>query len=148
MFLYHIRSKTEPPHDKTNIVVSAPSEDSDQPEHPPSLIRVVAVRMKIHWVLNYPLRAQQRLWSEWVDAQADLNLRWAHRSFCWFCHEVAQMLSFNKKYGKPIKLHKWFILRYLRGWNFYKNKLPRKFSMSIICNERWNATPKKYINTK
>ena len=21
-------------------------------------------------------------------AQADLNLRWAHRSFCWFCHEA------------------------------------------------------------
>ena len=22
----------------------------------------------------------------------DLSLRWAQRSFCWFCHEVAQML--------------------------------------------------------
>ena len=21
-----------------------------------------------------------------MDAQADLSLRWAHRSFCWFCH--------------------------------------------------------------
>ena len=34
----------EPPHDKTNKVVCAPSEDSDQPGHPPSLIRVFAVR--------------------------------------------------------------------------------------------------------
>ena len=26
-----------PPHDKTNIMTFAPSEDSDQPRHPPSL---------------------------------------------------------------------------------------------------------------
>ena len=49
--------KLEPPHDKT-------SEDSDQPGHPPSLIRVFAVRMKKAWVLSYPLSAQRRLWSE------------------------------------------------------------------------------------
>ena len=30
----------------------APSEDSDQPGHPPSLIRVFAVRMKNAWVLS------------------------------------------------------------------------------------------------
>ena len=39
----------------------APSEDSDQPEHPASLIRVFAVRMKKPWVLSYPLSAQRRL---------------------------------------------------------------------------------------
>ena len=39
----------------------APSEDSDQPGHPPSLIRVFAVRMKKHWVLSYALSAQRRL---------------------------------------------------------------------------------------
>ena len=33
----------------------APSEDSDQPGHPPSLIRGFAVRMKKAWVLSYPL---------------------------------------------------------------------------------------------
>ena len=31
-------AKMEPPHDKTNKVACAPSEDSDQPGHPPSLI--------------------------------------------------------------------------------------------------------------
>ena len=56
----------------------APSEDSDQPVHPPSLIRVFGVRMKKDWVFSYPLSAQRRLWSDWADAQADLNLRWAH----------------------------------------------------------------------
>ena len=43
----------------------APSEDSDQPGHPPKLS-------------SY---GQRRLWSDWVDAQADLSLRWAHSHF-------------------------------------------------------------------
>ena len=62
----------------------APSEDSDQPGHPPSLIRVFVVRMKKPWVLSYPLSAQRRLWSDWADAQADLSLRWAHTHFVGF----------------------------------------------------------------
>ena len=41
----------------------APSEDSDQPGHPPSLIRVFVVRMKKARVLSYPFSTQQRLWS-------------------------------------------------------------------------------------
>ena len=62
----------------------APSEDSDQPGHLPSLIRVFAVCMKKPWILSYPLSAQQRLWSDWADAQADLSLRWAHSHFVGF----------------------------------------------------------------
>ena len=91
----------------------APSEDSDQPGHPPSLIRIFAVRMKKAWalsfplsaqrrrwpdclislrcpqlkkawVLSYPLNAQRRRWSDWADAQADLSLRWAHSHFVGF----------------------------------------------------------------
>ena len=38
------QSANEPPHDKTNKMICAPSEDSDQLGHPPSLIRVFAVR--------------------------------------------------------------------------------------------------------
>ena len=60
------------------------SEDSDQPGHPPNLIRVFAVRVKKHWVLRYPLSAQRRLWADWADAQADLSLRWAHSHFVGF----------------------------------------------------------------
>ena len=62
----------------------------DQPRHPPSLIRVFAVRMKKAWVLSYPMSAQRRLRSDWANAQADLSLRWA-QSFCWFCREVAHI---------------------------------------------------------
>ena len=77
----------EPPHDKTNKMAIAPSEDTDQPAHPPSLIRVFAVHLKKHWVLSYPLSALRRLWSDW----ADLSLRWAQRLFCWFYYEVAHI---------------------------------------------------------
>ena len=61
--------------------LSPPSEDSDQPGHPPSLIRVFKVRMKKPLVLSYPLSAEQRLLSDWADAQADLSLSWAHTHF-------------------------------------------------------------------
>ena len=37
-----VEKKNEPPHDKTNKMVCAPSKDSDQSGHPPSLIRVFA----------------------------------------------------------------------------------------------------------
>ena len=74
--------KYEPLHDKTNKMVCAPNEDSDQPGHPPILIRVFTVRMKKAWVLSYPLSAQWRLWSDWADA--DLSLRWRTCHFVGF----------------------------------------------------------------
>ena len=52
---------SEPSRDKNNKMVCAPSEGSDQPGQPPSLIRVGAVRMEKAWVLSYPLSAQRRL---------------------------------------------------------------------------------------
>ena len=50
--------------------------------------------MKKPWVLSYPyypLSTQRRLWSDWADAQADLSLRWAQCSLCWFCHVAGQI---------------------------------------------------------
>ena len=54
------------------------------------------------------LHVDSKLWSDWVDAQADLSLRWAHKlillvldvigvhwvhmPFCWFWHEAAQII--------------------------------------------------------
>ena len=85
------KNKYEPQPDKTNKLTCAPSKDSDQPGHPPSLIRVFAVRVKKRWVLSYPLSTQQRLGSDWADAKADLSICWPHMSFCWFCHAVAHI---------------------------------------------------------
>ena len=62
----------------------APSEASNQPGHPPSLIRVFTVHMTKAWVLSYPMSAHRRLWSDWADTQADLSLRWEYSHFVGF----------------------------------------------------------------
>ena len=71
-------AQNEPPYDKTNKTACAPSEDSDQPGHLPSMIRVPAVRMKKAHVLSCLLSTHRRLirlggcpsWSEsLLDAQ-------------------------------------------------------------------------------
>ena len=43
---------------------------------------------------NFASGGWRRLWSDWADAQADLSLRWVHKSFCWFRHAVAQFSYF------------------------------------------------------
>ena len=92
----------------------APSEDSDQPGYPPSLIKIFAVRMKKAWVFSYPLSAQQRLWSDWADAQADLSLCWAHTHFVgfvilWLMHWKLPLMchsNFTSNFGKlSVPLH-------------------------------------------
>ena len=82
----------------------APSEDSDQPGHPPGRIRAFAVRMEKAWVLSYPLSAQRILWSDWADAQADPSLRWAHGSFYWFCSVAAYIYIFRSSEAMTILL--------------------------------------------
>ena len=74
-------------------MVCAPSKDSDQPGQLPSLIRVFAVRSMDSWGPNVSSCGQGRLWSDWVDAQADLSLHWAQWSFCWLCHEAAHLTN-------------------------------------------------------
>ena len=71
----------------------APSEDSDQSGHPPSLIRVFAVRSLGSWGPKLSSCGQRRLWSDWADAQADLFSLGAY-SFCWSCHVVAQIVNY------------------------------------------------------
>ena len=85
-------SKTnELEHDKTNKMTCAPSEDSDQPGHLPSLI---SLRCLHEGTMGHTLPTEctgktliRLCW--W--AQADLSLSWAHMSFCWFCRPVTQI---------------------------------------------------------
>ena len=77
-----------PPHDKSNKMTVLPAKTQISLRICP--VWLVFVCMKKALVLNYPLSAQQRLWSDWVDAQADLSLPWA-QSFCWFYHEATQI---------------------------------------------------------
>ena len=68
----------------------ATSEDSDQPAHPRSLIRVFADRMYILQPPGYPKRDKREHLPKSVDVQADLSLCWSHRSYCRFCRALAQ----------------------------------------------------------
>ena len=131
----------------------APSEDSDQLGHPPSLIRVSAVRMNKHWALNYILSAQWRLWSDWADAQADLSLRWPHMSFCWFCRAavlscgVSFMLFHDRSNNLTLWMESQFLWLLEPGifiWLNEKNfggstglivrfRDPKAFSWTLLC---------------
>ena len=91
--------------DKINKITYAPSEDSDLPELPPSLIRVFAVSMKKPWVLGYPL-----------SPQSDLSLRWSNWPFVgfvmlWFIYKnISQTCIITKVFlVKMIKKQQKFI---------------------------------------
>ena len=94
---------------QTNKMACAPSEDSDQPGHPPSLIRVFAVRLKKARLLSYTWSAQRKLWSDWAGAQADLSLCWEHMPFCWFCHDAAHIiiLTWLQQYANSKVCQNW-----------------------------------------
>ena len=49
--------------------------------------------------------------SGWAGAQADLSLRWAHRSFCWFCHAAAHIALDHFLVTRPkfLRVAKWFV---------------------------------------
>ena len=68
-----------------------PSKDSDQPEHPPSLVS-----------LHCPHEEALGSWppieiTVMTDRQADLSLHQVHMSFCWFCHAVAHFLAHQRR---------------------------------------------------
>ena len=87
--------------------------------------------------------AQQR--SAWASASEDSDqtvwmprlircLRWAHRSFCWFCHEVPHMLFL-------------FFLRTIENYPFIITKYnPCLFHCVLITVNFLNIqTPKKFV---
>ena len=81
----------EPVHDKIYSKTCVTREDSDQPVHLHSLIRVFADRMCLLEPLGYTKRDEEEPLPYWVDVQADLNHCWSHRSSCRFCHALAHM---------------------------------------------------------
>ena len=71
---------------KTYIRTYAPSEDSDQPAHSRSLIRIFRKCILANQGCKVSSCGQRRLWlgcagaQDYADAQADQSLRWAHTS--------------------------------------------------------------------
>ena len=87
-------------HDKTYHKTCVNSKDSDQPVHPSSMARVL-----VYPSFDIPKAVevacdQRRLCSDCVDAQADLSLRWSHKSFCRVCPAPAQ---FNIRFYKELQ---------------------------------------------
>ena len=83
---------------------------TDQPGHPPSLIRVFAVRMKKSWVLSYPLSTQWRLirlggcpgWSE-ASFFGFVVLRLKSILFLLGKRETEQFISWEQRSRDPIR---------------------------------------------
>ena len=137
----------EPQHDKTNKI-SVCQVKTDQPGHLPSLIRVFAVRMKKPWVLSYPLSAQQRLWSDREDAQADQSLRWANTHFVgfvklWlkfpyypessefsFC--LIKLVSIRKSSFLLLQMYHMDVTKYM--YNYHMNHVTRKLAFGSLLS--------------
>ena len=61
----------------------APSEDSDRPSHPTSLIKIFTGRTALLWIIWIIkiakfLQTENGDWSDCADVQPYLSLRWAH----------------------------------------------------------------------
>ena len=81
---FELNTIYEPQHNKINILMTcALSEDSDQPGHSPSLIREsqFSAWRSVGSLATHKddKGAHWRFLSNWLDAQADLILRWVYR---------------------------------------------------------------------
>ena len=121
----------------------APSEDSDQPRHPSSLMRVFAVRMKKAWVLSYPLSAQRRLWSDWADAQADLSLRWVHSHFVGFV--MSRLFYFCQLFWVSASLLTTFQSLRLRNHSGARSWFERVLIVHRVNGKDWHPGPVLFL---
>ena len=113
-----------------------PSEDSNQPGHPPSLIRFFAVRRKKPWVPSYPLSAQRRLWSDWVNAQADLSLRWADSHIVGFVTRRLKYRHQNTRYVILWEYHWYQLVKWATWWQNQQNDLcSQRILRSALASE-------------
>ena len=77
--------------------------------------------------------AQQRLGSDWADAQADLSFRWAHMPFCWFCHEAAHfMYSSYLSYIAEIVRMKSLLISAVIGWQETERMALRRECLEVL----------------
>ena len=85
--------------------------------------KVFTVCMKQASVLSYQLNAQQRLWSDWADAQADLSLHCAHMPFYWFCRAAGQLCIVIKQ----IKDNCDILMKYKKRYILLRQLIPSRY---------------------
>ena len=88
-------SPYERAHEKAYNKTCATSEDSDQPAHPRSLIRVFADRMCLLQRPGYPKKDRRESLPYWVDVQIDRSRCRLHRSNCRIRCALAQIIKGN-----------------------------------------------------
>ena len=88
-----IGTTNEPARDKTYKKTCITSKDSDQPVHPLSMATVLVYPSLDSLGAVDDTCYQQRLWSVCADAQADLSLRWSHKSYCRLYHALVHFIS-------------------------------------------------------
>ena len=110
-----------------------------KPEYPPSLISVFAVRMKkalsTHWTHSED-------WSDWVDALADLSLRWAHTHFVLVLSRGRLYHASCMDHGNCVRQHSYCInLNLADGWVREGERVCAKvlvaYSAGISCCQFW-----------
>ena len=111
---FRLRKLFEPPREKMCHMTCAPIEDSNQSAHPHGLVRLFFVRMNTLCILGDPKCVQWRFWSDCANAQADLNLRWAHikgtfsddavHLHCFVCCNILNIF-FSFRCGDPLIGH-------------------------------------------
>ena len=98
----------------------APSEDSDQPGHPPSLIRDFAVRMKKAWVRSYPLSAQRRLRSDWAFHSEDSDQTGRMPILIWvFAGRTVTLMVMSCRGSFVFYLFLLFIMHVVQGCKYH-----------------------------
>ena len=75
--------------DISYTIARGPSEDSDQPAHPRSMIRVFAGRSVGSQGSKASSARQRGFWSDCVDTHADLSPRWAQEMLCPLLYRAA-----------------------------------------------------------
>ena len=92
-------------------------------------------------------KAHSEDWSDWADDEANLSLRWIHRSLCWFCHVSGNMHLFALASHKTPTVKPFDIInciwstemsnkirQILRGqfWLFPQSRLLRKIELYVM----------------
>ena len=88
------------------------------------------------------LHADSKDWSDWVDAQANLSLRWEHMPFCWFCGEAAHLWFWESE--TIVGSVNWFFVINHQGQLFFNNMVcvcfqlngPFVFPMPVVICKR------------
>ena len=57
-------------------------------------VKCIKTPLSSHSIINEPEHDKTNK-KTFADAQVDRSLRWAHMSFCWFCHVLAQLVHGN-----------------------------------------------------